>query len=201
MTVLDERERLARDLHDSVCQSLFSMAMHTRALELAAAREGCSPDGPLGTGIALLRDLAQEVHAEMRSVLFQLRPDGLRRAGLVAAIREHAEAVARRGGPAVRVIEPQAPLDLDDSTEDELFRVVREAVHNCVKHASARSVEVRFGAQPGTLVVEVADDGCGFSGTEGMGLSSMRDRLARLGGTLVIISSPAGSVVRAVLPT
>jgi signal transduction histidine kinase len=98
-------------------------------------------------------------------------------------------------------------LPLDELAEEELFRVVQEAVHNCVKHAQPNRVEIRLAERsedPGTLVVEVADDGVGFEPSAPhpghLGLDSMRERIQRLGGQLLVQSSPAGSRVQAVLP-
>jgi signal transduction histidine kinase len=142
----------------------------------------------------------------MRSLIFQLRPDALRDEGLVAAVRTHAAAVAAREELDVRVHAPDGRLPLDDRAEEELFRIVQEALHNCLKHARAHRVDIRFtavGDAPGSLAVEVADDGVGFDPDlhrlGHLGLDTMRERAQRVGGRLTVESSPAGSTVRAVL--
>jgi len=204
---LEERHRLARDLHDSVSQALFSMTLHTRAVELAVRQEGGDPQGRVARGLAELRDLTQGALAEMRALIFQLRPGALHEEGLVAAVRKHAAAVAAREGIALRVHAPEDRLPLGEDAEEELFRVVQEAVHNSVKHAHPGHVDIRLGehtAEPGTLVVEITDDGAGFDPDlphpGHLGLASMHERTERLGGRLTVESSPAGSTVRAVLP-
>jgi len=204
---LEERHRLARELHDSVSQALFSMTLHTRAVELAVQQEGGDPQGRVTRGLAELRDLTQGALAEMRALIFQLRPGALHEEGLVAAVRKHAAAVAAREGIDLRVHAAEDRLPLDEGAEEEIFRVVQEAVHNTVKHAHPIHVDIRLGepaAEAGTLVVEITDDGAGFDPDVPhpghLGLESMRERTERLGGRLIVESSSAGSTVRAVLP-
>jgi signal transduction histidine kinase len=201
---LEERHRLARELHDSVSQALFSMTLHTRAMELAVQRNGIDPDGRVARGLAELRSLTQGALAEMRTSIFQLRPEALNQVGLVAALRQSTEAVAEREGIAVRLHAPIDRLPLDPQTEEELFRLVQEAVHNSVKHAGASRIDIHLHADE-HLLIEVADDGTGFdpglprSGT--IGLTSMRERAQRLGGELTIESAPGGpTTVRAQVP-
>ncbi len=204
----EERRRLASDLHDSVSQALFSMNLHARALQLAVQREGNDPNGSVARGLADLRGLTKDALAEMRALIFELRPEALHEDGLVAAIRRHAAMVAARQGFDVLVQGPEDPLPLAADAETELFRVLREALHNSVKHAHPGRVEIRLhepADAPRTLVIEISDDGVGFdphSAYPGhLGLSTMRERTERLGGRLTIDSSPASSTtVRAVLP-
>jgi len=204
---LEERHRLARELHDSVSQALFSMSLTARAVQLAAEESGMDPDGQVAQGVAQLLDLTQGALAEMRALIFQLRPEALHEEGLTAAVRKHAAALAAREGVDVRVHAEDDRLPLEDVAEEELFRVVQEAVHNCVKHAQPRHVDIRLAGvegDPATLVVEIDDDGVGFDPDAPhpghLGLDTMRERTERLGGRLVVESSTAGSRVRAVLP-
>ncbi|RHW29105.1 GAF domain-containing protein [Nocardioides immobilis] len=204
---LEERHRLARELHDSVSQALFSMSLHARAVQMAAQQSGVDPDAPVARGVAQLLELTQGALAEMRALIFQLRPEALHEEGLSAAVRKHAAAVAAREGFDVRVHTEDDRLSLDEVAEEELFRVVQEALHNCVKHAQPEHVVIRLvqaAADPGTLVVEIDDDGVGFEPSAPhpghLGMDSMRERTERLGGRLVVESSSAGSRVRAVLP-
>jgi Na+/proline symporter/two-component sensor histidine kinase len=205
VAALEERHRLARELHDSVSQALFSMTLHTRAVELALRKQGGDPDGPVARGITELRSLTQDALAEMRASLFQLRPDALREDGLAEAIRKQSAAIASREDVIIAVEAPDYRLSLDDRAEEELFRVVQEAVHNAIKHARPGRIDITLLDEDG-LVIEVSDDGTGFDpatvSSSGMGLVSMRERMRRIGGGLVIDSTPAGSTtVRAVLPS
>jgi signal transduction histidine kinase len=204
---LEERHRLARELHDSVSQALFSMSLHARAVQIAASQSGVDPDGPVAQGVAQLLDLTSGALAEMRALIFQLRPDALHEEGLCDAVRKHAAAVTAREGFEVHVNADEERLPLEDVAEEELFRVVQEAVHNSAKHAHPHHVDIRLSpapGDPGTLVVEVDDDGVGFDPDAPhpghLGLESMRERVERLGGHLKVESSEAGSRVRAVLP-
>jgi signal transduction histidine kinase len=203
----EERQRLASDLHDSVSQALFSMTLQTRALELAVQRQGGDVAGPIRRGLAELKELTQSALAEMRALIFQLRPETLHEDGLVATLRRHAAAVAAQEGFEVTVQAFTDHVPLDEDTELELFRVVREAVHNGVKHAHPSHIAIRLyepAGASGTLVVEVADDGVGFDTDDRhpghLGLETMRERTERMGGEFTVESSPAGSTtVRAVV--
>ena len=204
---LEERHRLARELHDSVSQALFSMNLTARATQIAVQQADADPDGPVARGMAQLLELTQGALAEMRALIFQLRPEALHEEGLTAAVRKHAAAVAAREGLEVRVYAEEDRLPLAEVAEEELLRVVQEAVHNCVKHAHPHHVDIRLAGvagDPGSLVVEVEDDGVGFEPSAPhpghLGLDTMRERTERLGGRLVVESSTAGSRVRAVLP-
>jgi signal transduction histidine kinase len=204
---LEERHRLARDLHDSVSQALFSMNLQARALEMALEQAGGDPAGRVARGLAELRTLTQGALAEMRALIFQLRPEALHEEGLVAAVRKHAAAVTAREGVRIAVHAEADRLPLAEPTEAELFRVVQEAVHNSVKHGHPDQVDIWVNPDPdapSTLVVEIGDDGVGFDPDVPhpghLGLDSMRERTERLGGRLLIDSSDAGSRVRAVCP-
>ncbi len=202
----EERHRLASDLHDSVSQTLFSMTLHTRALQLGVQQSG-DGHGRLVRGLAELRNLTHSALSDMRSLIFQLRPDTLHDEGLVNVVRKHAHDVASRENLDVRVQASEDRLPLDERAEEELLRVIQEALHNSVKHARASRVDIRLvesAEVPGTLVVEVTDDGVGFDPDirrpGHLGLETMRERTVRLGGRLTFESSSVGSTVRAVLP-
>jgi signal transduction histidine kinase len=199
---LDERHRLARELHDSACQKLFSITLHLRAARL---NQGSPPDGP--DPLPTLEALAKAALDDMRALIFELHPTLLDTHGLVSAVREQAAWVATRGGPEVTVDGPAERLDVAPEAELDAYRLAQEALHNCVKHARAAHVDVRIGPaedNPRTLVVEVTDDGTGFdpeATAPGLGLVSMRERAERLGGQLVVTPRPGGgTVVRLVAP-
>jgi signal transduction histidine kinase len=203
-----ERQRLAGELHDSVSQALFSMTLHTRALQLAVQQDGGDPRGRVARGLGELRELTQSALAEMRSLILQMRPESLHEEGLIVALRRHASSIAAREGLDIGIHAPDRPLSLDHRVEEELLRVVQEAMHNSVKHARPRRIDLTILAPtdpPGTLIVEVADDGTGFdpriSRPGHLGLHIMRERVERIGGQLTIDSAPNRSTtVRAVLP-
>ncbi len=208
VAALEERHRLARELHDSVSQALFSMTLHTRAVELAVERDGGDPEGRVARGLAELRHLTQGALAEMRASIFQLRPAALHEVGLVAALKERAEAVVTREGIQVAVHAPAARLPLDARAEEELFRLVQEAMQNSVRHAGASRIDIRLvehAGAAGTLLIEVVDDGTGFDPDVArpghLGLQGMRERTERVGGQLTIDSAPGKpTTVRAVVP-
>ncbi|MGY1747632.1 GAF domain-containing protein [Modestobacter sp. SYSU DS0511] len=183
----DERRRLARDLHDSVVQQLFSMRLQAGALR---AQLDAGDAGPAGVRAAAgeLAELAQSALADLRGLVFELRPLELADRGLVEAVRAHADSVEVRTG---LVIEVLAEGDVEPAWEltvqEDVYRVVQEALHNVVKHAQASTVEVRFAIDPveHCLVVTVLDDGRGAVEAPAgptLGLVSMRERAERWGG-------------------
>ena len=202
----EERHRLAAELHDSVSQALFSMTLQTRAVELAVQQQGGPLENRISRGLTELRSLTQGALAEMRALIFQLRPEVLREEGLVAAIRRHAAAVAARDEFGVYVEAPGDRLPLAEDAEQELFRIVQEALHNCTKHAHPNRVDIRIDTPGGNaLLVEIADDGVGFDPDlprpGHLGLIGMRERTERLGGRFGIDSAPGKpTTVRAELP-
>jgi signal transduction histidine kinase/DNA-binding LacI/PurR family transcriptional regulator len=204
-----ERQRLAGELHDSISQALFSMTLHTRALQLAIQQDGADPEGRVAKGLADLRELTQSALAEVRALILQMRPESLHEEGLVVTLRRHTASVAAREGLDFGFRAPERPLRLDEQAEEELFRVVQEAVHNSVKHARARRIELSLWTTvddpSGTLVVEIADDGTGFDPDlprpGHLGLHIMRERVERIGGRLTVDSAPSRSTtIRAILP-
>jgi signal transduction histidine kinase len=207
VAALEERNWLARELHDSVSQALFSMTLHTRAMELAAQKEGLGSESPVVRSLAQMRSLTQDALSEMRALIFQVRPGALDEGGLAGAVRKHAAAVASQYGQRIDVVAPQDRLALGERAEKELFRVVQEALNNTVKHAQAQHINVRIyntSKPAGTLVIEVADDGIGFDPRvrrDGhLGLEAMDERIEQLGGRLTINSHAGSTTVRAVLP-
>ena len=134
-----ERAHLARELHDSVTQALFSMGLTLRTLELLLATD---PDGA-HEKLAELRELQKDALAEMRTLIFELRPSSLENDGLVQALRTHATAVQRRTGLAM-VVDAE-PIDrLPLAAEEALYRIGQEALHNVVKHANASNATIRI---------------------------------------------------------
>jgi PAS domain S-box-containing protein len=202
----EERNRLARELHDSVSQALFSMTLQARALELALEREGHQPSGAVAEGIAQIRQLTHGALAEMRALIFELRPGALAEEGLAAALGKLASALEAKEGLRVDVRVPPERVALDADVEENLYRLAREALSNVVKHACARAVAVRMECGPGGVELEVTDDGVGFdTGTSRpghLGLRTMAERAANVGGHLEVVSTAGGgTTVRVRVPT
>ena len=204
---LEERQRLARDLHDSVSQALFSMTLQARGAQLALEKEGIDPAGPLGRRLGDMRELTEGALAEMRMLIFELRPGALQEEGLVAAIRKLAHGIAARDALTVEVEAPEERVPLRPQAEEQLYRLAQEALTNVVKHARARRVRVSIAPmeQSAELVLEIADDGIAFDPSVSrpghLGLHTMADRAESLGGRLDVLSRPGeGTTVRAVIP-
>jgi signal transduction histidine kinase len=205
LTVVEERTRMARELHDAVAQKLFSLRLTADA---AATLVDRAP-GRAVAEVRRVRDLAGEVLAELRSVIFALRPAELEDAGLVATLGKHVEILDRVHDAALRWTADSVP-PLPAEAEDVVFRVAQEALRNALQHSGAGRVEVslRVARSDGLdLVLEVADDGRGFDvpaalrGSRRLGLASMRERAASVGGQATITSAPgAGATVRLALP-
>ncbi|MGH3857786.1 MAG: sensor histidine kinase, partial [Pseudonocardiaceae bacterium] len=200
-----ERTRLARELHDSVSQALFSMTMHARAAQLSMATAGVDDSGPLGRSLAELVGLARGALAEMRALIFELRPAALAEEGLVAALAKQGAALTTRERVAITVEGPEQRVELDAEVEEHLYRLVSEALHNVVKHARADAAAVTVTTQAGVLRVAVHDDGAGFDPDAPhpghLGLSTMTERAEVIGATLAIDSSPdTGTTVAVSLP-
>jgi signal transduction histidine kinase len=202
---LEERHRLARDLHDSVTQSLFSMSLLAQVLP---ALWTAQPDEATRS-LDELRRLSKEALAEMRALLFQLRPVALEEEGLVEALRRHIESLQRRDGPTLTFTAAGGDARMPLTVEEALFRIANEAVGNALKHAHARNIGVTLNIHDGIATLTVRDDGRGFDPVAHqtqpghLGLPGMRERVAALGAALTIESAPgAGTTVavRIVIP-
>jgi signal transduction histidine kinase len=178
----EERAHLARELHDSVTQALFSMTLVSRSIEMLLERDSDAARQQLGQ----LRELQREALAEMRALIFELRPGNLEQDGLVRALKTHASALQGRLGLPI-VVESDLPDRLPLPAEEVLYRIAQEALHNVVKHASAHQVRVEIHAQAGGVRLRVEDDGKGFDPNavpDGhLGLAGMRARAERIGAT------------------
>jgi PAS domain S-box-containing protein len=196
----EERAHLARELHDSVTQALFSMTLLTRSIELMLPRSPEQAGAKLGT----LRELQRDALAEMRSLIFELRPGSLAEDGLVRALRTHTAALQGRIGLPITVT-AEGVERLPSEVEDALYRIAQEALHNVVKHATASNVRVRLTDEGGLARLIVEDDGAGFDPASvdqgSLGIAGMRARAEKLGGRLVVRSRPGlGSRIEATLP-
>jgi signal transduction histidine kinase len=189
-----------------VTQALFSMTLHTRAAQLSAVREGNGPDGQLSRSLSQLHDLTQGALAEMRALIFELRPGALSEEGLAAALLKHTAAVSAREGLQIDIRAPDDRLGLDAEVEEQLYRLAQEALHNVVKHAAATQVAINLSFDEAHgIVLEIVDDGTGFDvdaiSPGHMGHHTMSDRMRQVEGTLHIASQPGrGTTVRASVP-
>jgi signal transduction histidine kinase len=200
---LQERRRIARDLHDSVSQSLFSAALHTRTAQNALVQEGGNASGRVGRSLGTIAALTKGVQGEIRSLIFELRRDPVHE-GLVAALARHASAMGTAGGLAIDVQGPRPALS--DLVEAQLLAIGREALSNVQKHARATAAQVLVEVRQGEVILQVRDNGRGFDPAAGhpghFGLESMRSRAAEIGGQITIESSPGGgSLVEVRVPT
>jgi signal transduction histidine kinase len=194
-----ERSRLSRELHDSVSQALFASSLHARSAQKQLARAGL--DSPkLTSDLNSLRELTSAALAEMRALIFELRPDALVQEGLVAALQRQADATRAQSGLTVTVTGPSERLPLDPAAEEHLYRIALEAAHNAVKHAQATMIDVHVSHLGDAVELMVTDNGIGFDPTRGtpghLGLETMRERAVAAGATLDVIGRPgAGTSV------
>jgi signal transduction histidine kinase len=201
----EERRRIRRDLHDGLGPTLAAVA-----LKLEAARNLFGSDPVAGE--ELLDELRRETQAaiaDIRRLVYELRPPALDELGLVAALREQAAQLGSRPGEQVTanglLVSVEAPHELPPlpaAVEVAAYRIAVEALTNVVRHADARACKVRL-TLDGGLEVEVSDDGKGITAhsRKGVGLNSMRERAAELGGSCTVDSGPGrGTLVRARLP-
>jgi signal transduction histidine kinase len=206
LSALQERSRLARDLHDAVTQKLFSIRAHARAAAVLAAREPVDA-ARVRAEIEVVGELSAEAHAELRAVIDGLAPPDLEAAGLAESLRRYAVLAGRAHGIPVAFTAGALPA-LGPRAEAALYRVAQEALHNALRHAGASGVRVglSMSARSKTarqVVLEVSDDGHGFvpeTPSGGLGLASMRERAAAAGGALTIRSGPKGTTVRMTVP-
>lgn len=220
LAVLEERQRIARDLHDSVTQQLFSLTLFAQSITDAWKRD----PGEGEQRVERVLELSRAALAEMRALLSEWRVAApgkaaeelrgialVRQEGLRVGLRRHLEELKRDG---LRVhLSFAMEHALPEATEEALFRITQEALNNVVKHAQSRQAEVRLFVEHGAATLEIEDFGIGFipecessesriaGPGSGMGLPSMRERAEELAGTLRIVSIPGkGTTVRASIP-
>ncbi|MEZ4862606.1 MAG: Clp protease N-terminal domain-containing protein [Caldilineaceae bacterium] len=202
--IQEERNRLARDLHDSVKQQLFSIS-----ISAAAVRERLESD-PAGALAALVdvQHSAQAAMVEIDALLHQLSPAPLATTGLVEALREQCEAIGYRTGAAVTTAFGALPPTehLPAGTQEAIFRMAQEALSNVARHARATQIHLQLEtiADENRIRLEIQDNGQGFDPSQspkGMGLANLRARAVRIQGQVEIQSTPgAGTVVRIDIP-
>jgi PAS domain S-box-containing protein len=199
LAAVEERQKLARELHDSVSQALYGIALGAKTARTQLDRDPTRAVEP----VDYVLQLAEAGLAEMRALIFELRPESLEIEGLVAAMEKQVAATTARYGIKVSgEFEGEPDLSLGD--KEVFYRVAQEALHNVVKHARATEATIRL-HDNGGVVLEVSDNGIGFD-TGGsfpghMGLISMSERAANIGASINVESQPGkGTTIRLSLP-
>ena len=195
LAVLEERNRLARELHDSITQSLHSATLMAEA----GQRLAISGDIEQVRGYLIrLGEISQQALREMRLLVYELRPLALLDVGLVGAFQQRLDAVERRAGVEVH-FSCDDEIEIPEIIEEELYRIAMEALNNSLHHANPTSVKVTLRKilkrELPCIELSIIDNGVGFNpadkrNQEGFGLSSMRERIEKLGGELEIRSAP-----------
>ncbi len=187
--VMAERERLARELHDSVTQTLYSLTLFaewTRGLVEAQEWQ------PAKERLDRIGEIAQQALKEMRLLVYELRPSALEQDGLIGALQRRLGAVEQRAGVQTQLI-AESPLRLTPVVAEGMYRIAQEALNNALKHAAATQVTIEIKGNGHGTILAVSDNGNGFdptvvNGRGGLGLTSMRERATQLGGMLEVIS-------------
>ena len=191
LAAAQERNRLARELHDSVSQTIFSLTLTAEAARILLERDPAQVAAQLDH----LQELAQDALAEMRSLISQLRPKTVAEEGLIPALRRHIAERQNQDGLTV-ALQVEGERRLPPETEEALFRIVQEALNNVVKHAQTDQAEVTLRLRDESVSLLIEDRGVGFDPasidpqTSHLGLSSMRERAKMLGATFAVESQP-----------
>ncbi len=187
---LAERSRLARELHDSVSQALYGIVLGVRTMRAA----GLKNEAVAGQALDYVFQLSETALSEMRTLVQALRPEALETEGLIAALRQQIEAFCARSDLTVNVALGSVEPPLCIEAKEALYRVALEALQNALKHAHARVIQVQMHVTSTRVLLVVRDNGRGFDTTDRFhghfGLHTMRERVAPLGGKLVIDSAP-----------
>jgi len=202
LAISGERTRLARELHDSVIQSLYSLVLLTEGWrrQLHAGGSAVGEDY-----LSKIGAIAQDSLKEMRMLIYELRPPKLQQEGLVGALRNRLDVVENKVGIEGRVVMEDF-IELPAYIEDGLYWIAQEALNNAMKHANASREIVNIRVDDGNVILEVTDNGIGFEvetaeKSGGMGLSNMNDRARRMGGSFLISSEHGeGTVVKVIVP-
>jgi signal transduction histidine kinase len=201
MAVLEERNRMARELHDSVTQSLFSMDLHARAIDKYLTRDTRQAKAQ----IAQLRQITHDTLEEMRSLINDLRPPSISEIGLVPSLKQELEHMKRPGGPEIG-LSTSGDCRLPSELEEGLFRIAQEALRNAVKHSRAQHISVKLAAEAQEVTLSISDDGRGFdplvpTDRRAFGLIGMNERAVLLGTQLKLETEPgAGTKVEVRVP-
>jgi signal transduction histidine kinase len=206
LSIVEERNRIARELHDSVTQKLFSLRLTADAASALLDRDPARA----ATELATVRKLAAEATEELRAIVVDQRPADLRGDGLDIALRKQAELLDRVHEPTIRYVTCHCVPTLTEGRQQAVYRIAQEAMHNALRHAGATRIDVSMVADEKTVVLEVSDDGAGFDprsvasaagAGRRLGLASMRERARAAGGRVEVTSEPGrGTTVRLEVP-
>ena len=186
----EERQRLARDLHDSVTQSLYSLTLLSNGWGTMAEQ------GRLGDAVDCFKQLgevSQQALKEMRLLIHQLRPPILEEVGIVGALQQRLDGVEQRASVETRLLTKGNVSDLPNDVEEQLFHIAQEALNNALRHAAATTITIWIREENGGVTLSVHDNGVGFdpnAATAGMGLLTMHERAEAIGGQIAISVAP-----------
>lgn len=202
LAIANERTRLARDLHDSIAQTLYGLTLQA---EVANRKLTAGQTEAVQAHLQEIREDAQQTLQETRLLIFELRPPILANQGLAAALRTRLQAVEARSGLAIH-LDLQADGDLPPQVETGLYRVAQEALNNVAKHAAADALHVRLTQTADGVTLAIRDDGVGFDkdlvGAGSLGLQGMRERVQQMNGRITIDSAPRqGTEITVEVPT
>ena len=205
----EERRRLGRELHDSLAQSVMAVSLDLAQI----ARSSVPLDRPAKHSLSQARGVLREMSREIRTLSYLLHPPVLDELGLVSAVKEYAHGFSERSGIKLDLeIQPEFARISQDA-ETALFRIVQESLSNIQRHSGSLTGMIRLRSEHGQVQLEVSDAGCGIGSDPanednrrerasrlGVGILGMRERMAQLGGTLQVVSSPSGTTVKATIP-
>jgi signal transduction histidine kinase len=198
---IEERQRLVRDLHDSITQKLYGLVTMTEAVQ-AGLESGAALDK--NDVMARISENARQALREMRLFLYELEPVDIKKEGLVSILHQRLASVEGRSDIRARMIADSEIL-LTEEKEVEVYYIVAEALNNIIKHAKAKSVLVKLMQRKNAVYLEIIDNGCGFALDQvkpgGRGLKNIQERANRIKGKLKIISSPEnGTKITLLIP-
>jgi signal transduction histidine kinase len=199
MAALEERHRLARELHDSVTQALYGVTM---CAEAAASLLEAGQQETATTYLREVRETAQDALREMRLLIFELRPPVLAEEGLEGALRARLTAVEGRVSGLSTTIDVRGELSIPAPVEEALYGIAQETLNNIYKHARATSISLSLQQVGQKVTMQIRDNGIGFdpaatAGHGGLGLNGMAERATQVGGDLTVESTPgSGTTVR-----
>lgn len=204
LSIMEERRRLASELHDSVTQSLFSLCLAAEGLKAVVT----APNPAALHALGLLLAQAEAIKRELRTLINELRPVDLNQGGLDMALRAHADSLQSTANILVALMLHGDVSDLPWRVQQNLNRITQEALSNIARHSQAAHVEIELRAESDVVCLTIRDDGCGFdpqqvalADTASLGLVSMRERAEMMGGALIVRSAPgAGTVITVKIP-
>jgi signal transduction histidine kinase len=205
-----ERQRLARDLHDSIVQQVFSISMQAKSMEVLAQRDGSLPADAVHRIADEIGVLSRTVLTDLRAMVHELRPVSTTElGGFEEAIRTLIDSTINRTGLSLKLIMGQGIAAIQGDLAEDVYRIIAEAIHNVVKHADAAKATIRLVVRNDELYASISDDGHGLnigpewksSPTSGYGLTTMRERAERWGGTVTLEPRKGnGTIVRLAIP-